>query len=129
MAVNGDEGIVYIRPDEKIIEKFEAKIAERRAQIAQLAELKKLPSKTLDKKRINTYINVGLDFDLDYIESTNCDGVGLYRTEIPFMAAEKMPDVETQVSYYKKLMDKAGDKKVVFRSLDVGSDKLLPCRS
>lgn len=126
LAVNGDEGIVYIRPDEKIIEKFETKIAERQAQIAQLAELKKLPSKTLDKKRINTYINVGLDFDLDYIESTNCDGVGLYRTEIPFMAAEKMPDVETQVSYYKKLIDKAENKKVVFRSLDVGSDKLLP---
>lgn len=126
LAVNGDEGIVYIRPDDKIIERFEAKIAERQAQIAQLAELKKLSSKTLDKKRINMYINVGLDFDLDYIESTNCDGVGLYRTEIPFMAAEKMPDVDTQVTYYKKLMDKAGDKKVVFRSLDVGSDKLLP---
>lgn len=126
LAVNGDDGIVYIRPDEKIIEVFEAKINERKEQIAQLAELRKLPAKTLDKKRINTYINVGLDFDLDYIESTNCDGVGLYRTEIPFMAAEKMPDVETQVSYYKKLMDKAGDKKVVFRSLDVGSDKLLP---
>lgn len=126
LAVNGDDGIVYIRPDEKIIEKFEAKIVERQSQIAQLAELKKLPAKTSDKQRIKMYINVGLDFDLDYIESTNCDGVGLYRTEIPFMAAEKMPDVETQVSYYKKLMDKAEDRKVVFRSLDVGSDKLLP---
>lgn len=126
LAVNGDEGFVYIRPDEKIIEKFKNKIAEKEFQAKQLAELKKLPPKTLDKIRINTYINVGLDFDLDYIESTNCDGVGLYRTEIPFMAAEKMPDVETQVAYYKKLMDKAGNKKVVFRSLDVGSDKLLP---
>ena len=65
-------------------------------------------------------------FDLDYIDSTNCDGVGLYRTEIPFMASETMPDVEKQISYYKELMDKAGDRKVIFRSLDVGSDKLLP---
>ena len=126
LAVDGDEGIVYVRPDKNIIEKFEAKIAEKQAQITQLAELKMLPAETLDKKNINTYINVGLDFDIDYIESTNCDGVGLYRTEIPFMAAENMPDVETQVSYYKKLMDKAENKKVVFRSLDVGSDKLLP---
>ena len=126
LAVNGDDGIVYIKPSDKIIESFNAKIAERLRQIQQLAELKHLPAKTLDKQKINTYINVGLDFDLDYIDSTNCDGVGLYRTEIPFMAAEKMPDVETQVAYYKKLMDKAGNKKVVFRSLDVGSDKLLP---
>ncbi|MBE6454481.1 MAG: phosphoenolpyruvate--protein phosphotransferase [Alphaproteobacteria bacterium] len=126
LAVDGDNGIVYIRPSDKIIADFNKKIAEKDALTLQMAELKKLPSKTLDKQRINTYINVGLDFDLDYIESTNCDGIGLYRTEIPFMAAEKMPDVEHQVSYYKKLLDMAGNKKVVFRSLDVGSDKLLP---
>lgn len=126
LAVNGDEGIVYLRPSSKILETFAQKIAERKLQIEQMAELKKLPAKTLDKQHINMYINVGLDFDLDYIDSTNCDGIGLYRTEIPFMAASKMPDVDTQIEYYKKLMDKAGDKKVVFRSLDVGSDKLLP---
>lgn len=126
LAVNGNEGIVYVRPDEKIIQTFDKKIADKIAKTEQLAQLRNLPAKTLDKKRINTYINVGLDFDLDYIESTNCDGVGLYRTEIPFMTAEKMPDVDTQVSYYKKIMDKVGNKKVVFRSLDVGSDKLLP---
>ena len=126
VAVNGDDGTVYIRPDEKIIESFDAKQAEKERQIAQLAELKHLPAKTSDKQKINMYINVGLDFDLEYIESTNCDGVGLYRTEIPFMASEKMPDVNKQIEYYKKLMDKAGNKKVVFRSLDVGSDKLLP---
>lgn len=126
LAVNGDEGIVYLRPSTKIIDSFRQKLIERDEQAAQMAELKKLPAKTLDKQHVNMYINVGLDFDLEYIENTNCDGVGLYRTEIPFMAAEKMPDVETQIDYYKKLMDKAGDKKVVFRSLDVGSDKLLP---
>ena len=126
LAVNGDEGIVYVRPSEKVLETFRAKIAERQQQAAQMAELKKLPAKTLDKQRINMYINVGLDFDLDYIDATNCDGIGLYRTEIPFMAAEKMPDVEHQIAHYKKLLDKADGKKVVFRSLDVGSDKLLP---
>ncbi len=126
LAVNGNDGIVYIRPSSKILADFKNKLAERDQQIAQMAELKKLPAKTLDKQRINMYINVGLDFDLEYIESTNCDGVGLYRTEIPFMAAEKMPDVDTQTAYYRKLFDKADNKKVVFRSLDVGSDKLLP---
>ena len=126
LAVNGDEGVVYIRPSDKVIESFNKKLAEKDNQLSQLAELKKLPAKTIDRQHINMYINVGLDFDLDYIESTSCDGIGLYRTEIPFMASDKMPDVDKQIEYYKKLFDAAGDKKVVFRSLDVGSDKLLP---
>ncbi len=126
LAVNGDDGVVFLRPSDKIINSFKEKILERERLAAQLEELKALPSTTLDNQDVNMYINVGLDFDLNYVDSTNCDGIGLYRTEIPFMASEKMPDVDCQVAYYKKLMDKAGNKKVVFRSLDVGSDKLLP---
>ncbi|MBQ7303672.1 MAG: peptidase, partial [Alphaproteobacteria bacterium] len=64
--------------------------------------------------------------DMDYLDSTKCDGIGLYRTEIPFMSDDKMPDVNEQIAFYKKLLDKAGNKSVIFRSLDVGSDKLLP---
>ncbi len=126
IAVDGMEGYVYIRPSTLIQEKFKSKIAERQKLQAKLAELKELPAQTKDGVNINLYLNVGLAFDLDYIESTNCDGIGLYRTEIPFMASEMMPDVDRQISYYQELMDKCGDKKVVFRSLDVGSDKLLP---
>lgn len=126
IAVDGNDGYVYMRPNALIQEKFKVKIAERDKLQAKLAELKELPAQTKDGVKINLYLNVGLAFDLDYIETTNCDGIGLYRTEIPFMASDIMPDVERQVSYYKELMDKAGDKKVTFRSLDVGSDKLLP---
>ena len=126
IAIDGNEGYVYINPLPATQEKFKAKIAEKEKLLARLAELSKLPSKTLDGVRIGHYINVGLAFDLDYIESTNCDGVGLYRTEIPFMTSDVMPDVERQVGFYKELMDRAGKRKVIFRSLDVGSDKLLP---
>lgn len=126
IAVDGNDGYVYMRPTALVQEKFKVKIAERDKLQAKLAELKDLPAQTKDGVKINLYLNVGLAFDLDYIETTNCDGIGLYRTEIPFMASDIMPDVERQVSYYKELMDKAGDKKVTFRSLDVGSDKLLP---
>lgn len=126
IAVDGNEGYVYLNPADNIQKNFRAKIEEKLKLQAKLAELRPLPSKTLDGVRIGHSINVGLSFDMDYIETTNCDGVGLYRTEIPFMASDVMPDVEKQISYYKKLMDKAGDKKVIFRSLDVGSDKLLP---
>ena len=126
IAVDGNEGYVYQNPGKQVQEKFKAKIAEKEKLKQKLAELRNKPAETLDGQKINLYINVGLSFDLDYIESTNCDGVGLYRTEIPFMAAENMPNVDRQITYYKELMDKAGDKRVIFRSLDVGSDKLLP---
>ena len=126
IAVDGDEGYVYINPSDPVQQKFKTKFVEKEKLKKRLAELKKLPAKTLDGVRINLYLNVGLAFDLEYIDTTNCDGIGLYRTEIPFMASDVMPDVEKQINYYKELMDKSGNKKVVFRSLDVGSDKLLP---
>ncbi len=126
LGVDGTEGYVYINPTAAVKEKFQNKIAAQEELKRKLAELRKLPSKTKDGVRINLAINVGLAFDLDYIETTNCDGIGLYRTEIPFMTSDVMPNVERQLSYYKELMDRAGQKKVIFRSLDVGSDKLLP---
>lgn len=126
VAVDGNEGVLYINPSVQIEKDFRKKIAEKEQLARKLAELCNLPAQTLDGQKIGMYVNVGLQLDFDYIASTNCDGVGLYRTEIPFMASEIMPDVHKQVSYYKELMDLCGNKKVIFRSLDVGSDKLLP---
>ena len=126
MAVDGKSGAVYINPSKDVIKKIQAKIEEKKQEQEQIAKLKNLKSKTKDNTRVNLYINIGMDFDLDYIKSTNCDGVGLYRTEIPFMSASKMPNVDKQVECYKRLLQAADGKKVIFRSLDVGSDKLLP---
>ena len=126
MAVDGKEGSVNINPPKSVIEKIKQKIEEKQKEQQQIQKLKKLKSKTKDGERVNLYINIGMDFDFDYIKSTNCDGVGLYRTEIPFMSAEKMPDINKQVECYKRLYNAADGKRVVFRSLDVGSDKLLP---
>lgn len=126
IAIDGEEGDVYINPSSVVKDKIESKVLYIKKQASKLAQIKDLPCKSLDGVNFNMYINVGLSFDLEYLKTTNCDGVGLYRTEIPFMSSHTMPDVERQISFYKELMDSAGDKKVVFRSLDVGSDKLLP---
>lgn len=126
LGIDGQEGYVYINPADNIKEKFKSRQKDMALVLEQLNKLKRFPNKTLDGFRIKLNINIGLDFDMDYLESTKCDGIGLYRTEIPFMSSDKMPDVEKQISFYKKLIDRAGNKNVVFRSLDVGSDKLLP---
>ena len=126
VAVDGNEGWVYVNPSKQVADGFRKKIQENIELAKKWAALRNLPSVTKDKQKIGQYLNVGLPLDFDYIETTNCDGVGLYRTEIPFMASETMPDVNRQVAYYKDLITRSGDKKVIFRSLDVGSDKLLP---
>jgi phosphotransferase system enzyme I (PtsP) len=126
VGINGKDGAVFVNPEKSIVEKINKQIEEKKREQQQIEKLKNLKTKTKDSEKVNLYLNIGMDFDVEYIKSTNCDGVGLYRTEIPFMSADKMPDIKKQVECYKKLYDAAGNKKIIFRSLDVGSDKLLP---
>lgn len=126
LAVDGQEGVVYVNPAEDLIQNFKSRQKNMALILESLEKLKRYSNKTLDGTKINLSLNVSMDFDLDYIKPTKCDGIGLYRTEILFMSTSQMPNVEAQATYYRKLLDAAGGKKVVFRSLDVGSDKLLP---
>ena len=126
LAVDGTEGFVYLNPPDEMKKTFterQKKISDWRTE---LKEVSLQPCHTRDRKKIELDINVGLDFDMEYFKLSNCDGIGLYRTEIPFMSAVKLPSVSEQVRIYKKVLNQAKDKRVIFRSLDVGSDKLLP---
>ena len=126
LAVDGVEGFVYINPADDVKKTF----AERQRKMAgwktELKELSTKPTQTRDGKKISLNMNVGLDFDLEFLKLSNCDGIGLYRTEIEFMSAPSLLTVAEQVRIYQKVLNQAKDKRVVFRSLDVGSDKLLP---
>lgn len=126
IALNGDDGNVYLHPNEQLIVQYQKKSVSLKKVFADLENLSKVPTQTLDGTRIKLAMNYGLDLDYDYIKPTNCDGIGLYRTEITFMSSDKMPDVNQQVRQYKRLYDALGNKKIIFRSLDVGSDKFLP---
>lgn len=126
IAVDGKDGSVFVNPSKDVISRINKRMEEKKKEAQQIQKLKNLKCKTKDNEKINLYMNIGMDFDFDYIKSTNCDGVGLYRTEIPFMSASKMPDIDKQVECYKRLHQAAEGKKIIFRSLDVGSDKLLP---
>ena len=71
-------------------------------------------------------MNAGLEFDMPHLAQSGADGIGLFRTELQFMIGETMPRLADQIAFYKKILDAAGDKPVVFRTLDLGGDKVLP---
>jgi len=80
---------------------------------------------TLDGETISLKMNAGLLVDLPHLEETGADGIGLYRTEIPFMVRSEFPDVKSQCDLYEEVLEQAKGKPVVFRTLDVGGDKVL----
>jgi phosphotransferase system enzyme I (PtsP) len=80
----------------------------------------------LDGERVALLINAGLLFDLPHLNQSGADGIGLFRTELQFMISATFPRLEQQTRLYKAILDAAGDRSVVFRSLDVGGDKVLP---
>lgn len=126
IIIDGDQAQVFVRPSEDIQQTYH-KTRKHKALIkAQYAQLKDLPADTLDGVEISLNINAGLLFDFDQIETVGADGVGLYRTEVPFMVRAEFPDVEAQRVLYEKVMDRADGKPIVFRTIDVGGDKVLP---
>ena len=126
IIVDGDNAQVLIRPSDDIQQTFHKTRKHKELIKAQYAQLKDLPAETLDGVEVSLSINAGLLFDFDQIENVGADGVGLYRTEVPFMVRAEFPDVEAQRVLYEKVLDRANDKPVVFRTIDVGGDKVLP---
>jgi len=126
VLVDGDNGIAYVRPGEDVRRSFAQSLAFQAKQRAAFAAERDLPAVTLDGERIALHINAGLQVDLDHLHESGAEGVGLYRTEIPFMIRSQFPRLGAQTTLYQEIYAKAGDKAVVFRTLDIGGDKLLP---
>lgn len=126
VVVDADNAQVLVRPGDDVQQAFLENIKLRAAKIAAYATVRELPPVTLDGERVSININAGLLVDLAHLHDFGADGVGLYRTEVPFMIRPAFPDVPTQQQIYAKVIQQAGDKPVVFRTLDVGGDKILP---
>ncbi len=125
-VIDADEGQFILRPE------AEVKLAYRRAQearSAKYAELSKWRGRqacSADGTALKLMLNVGLSMELPQLERTGADGIGLFRTEIAMLARGSVADVAEQASIYGRVLDEAGDKPVLFRTLDLGADKLLP---
>jgi phosphotransferase system enzyme I (PtsP) len=129
LVVDGDHAQIVLRPSEDVREAFATAVAERAEREAALAALRDFPAVTRDGVEVSLYLNAGLLIDLMHLEETGALGVGLYRTELPFMLRSTFPDVAAQADFYGKVLQRAAGKPVVFRTLDIGGDKLLPYQS
>jgi len=126
IVVDGDNAQVLVRPSEDVQQAIEISLNERRNRRARYQSLRDLPATTLDGTTVALQMNAGLLLDLPELQATGADGIGLYRTELPFMVRSTFPSVAEQADLYRRVLDQAGGKPVVFRTLDIGGDKLLP---
>ncbi|HSD92791.1 MAG TPA: phosphoenolpyruvate--protein phosphotransferase [Methyloceanibacter sp.] len=124
--VDAETGELHVRPTQEVVSAYADKVRFRARRQAQYAALRTVPSVTLDGERVALHINAGLLFDLPHLDLSGADGIGLFRTELQFMISATFPRLEQQTRLYKAILDAAGDRPVVFRSLDVGGDKVLP---
>jgi phosphotransferase system enzyme I (PtsP) len=125
VLVDGEQGLVHLRPDESVSSAFKDKIAMEAKAQERYSAIRHLPANTLDQSKINLLMNAGLMADLPSLDSSGAEGVGLFRTELQFLIRNQMPKRSELSAMYKRVMDAAGGKTVVFRSLDIGSDKVL----
>jgi phosphotransferase system enzyme I (PtsP) len=126
VVVDGENAEVHVRPSDELRQVYAGALAARAQRMAGYAALRSFPAETTDGVRISLNINAGMLADLQELDAMGADGVGLFRTEIPFMARSEFPDVDQQAEIYRRVFDQANGRPVVFRTLDVGGDKGLP---
>jgi phosphotransferase system enzyme I (PtsP) len=126
VIVDGDHGQVLIRPGEDLHQSIVATVAERSRRRAYYETLRDQPSETRDGVPIRLLLNAGLLIDLVQLAPTGAQGVGLFRSEIPLLTRDAFPDVADQTAFYRRAYEQMGGRPIMFRTLDIGGDKVLP---
>ncbi|HRO32857.1 MAG TPA: phosphoenolpyruvate--protein phosphotransferase [Brevundimonas sp.] len=126
VIVDGETGETYLRPRPDMISAVQSRMAVRDQRQAEFAALRDTPAVTQDGTRITLTTNAGLAVDLENLDLTGAEGIGLFRTEFQFMVSEELPRLDSQTALYKLVLDAAGGRPVTFRTLDIGGDKVLP---
>ena len=126
IIVDGETGDVHIRPSPVVEQAYVEKVRFYAKRQAKFAQLRKRPAITRDGVAISLNINAGLMADMPHLEAAGAEGIGLFRTELQFMVARSLPGRGQQRAHYRAIVEAAGGRAVVFRTLDIGSDKMLP---
>jgi phosphotransferase system enzyme I (PtsP) len=126
ILLDANQGQATIRPTAQAAQAFEARFAKSRERRAAYAELRDVEPFTRDGTRIQVMMNAGLREDMSNLATTGADGVGLFRTEFQFLVSATLPQRERQTRLYRDVLEAAGSKPVIFRTVDIGGDKSVP---
>jgi phosphotransferase system enzyme I (PtsP) len=126
LLLDSADANVFARPSAAMEEAFEARLALRQKRRAAFAALRDVPPITKDGHRLTLMVNAGLRDDAAALDVTGADGIGLFRTEFQFLVSATLPQRERQQRLYREVLDVAGDRPVIFRTVDIGGDKALP---
>jgi phosphotransferase system, enzyme I, PtsP len=126
IIVDGQAGVVHLRPSADMVQVYVDKVRLTAKRRAHYQTLKHMPAVTRDGVEVTLYHNSGLVADLPMLEDTGAAGVGLFRTELQFMIASKLPRLNEQVALYSEAIKLTEGKPIVFRLLDIGGDKVIP---
>jgi phosphotransferase system enzyme I (PtsP) len=125
-VVDADDGQLVLRPDMEVRSAYIRALEARDAQQVGWAALRERPATTADGTKVHLMLNVGLGMEVAQLDTTGAEGIGLYRTEIAMLARGAIADVAEQAANYARVLDAAAGRPVLFRTLDLGADKLLP---
>ena len=125
LIVDGNTGIVIINPSGEVIENYRGLQREYESYQADLHRLISLPSETRDGREIRLWANIGRPGDLEYALRFGAHGIGLFRTEMPFLVLRRFLSEEEQSFLYQKVITDASGREVTIRTLDFGGDKYL----
>ena len=126
LVLDGNEGLIIINPDKQCknhYTKLQEKFIQNKKILSNILQKKNI---TLDKEKIEIMANLELPQELKIISKKNIDGIGLFRTEYLYTDRKDFPSESEQYSAYKKIVEKMDGKPVIFRTLDIGSDKEIP---
>ena len=124
VVVDAESGHVHLRPPPDVLVAFEGKRALRAQRVARFAAIRDEPAITKDGVRVTLSMNAGLLVDLPHLAESGADGIGLFRTELQFMIGSTMPRLKDQTEFYRQVFHASGAKPIVFRTLDLGGDKV-----
>ena len=126
LIADGGTGEVFVRPTADLQKAYAEKVRFYAKKQAQYAALRDVPAVSRDGVKIELNINAGLIVDLPHLHDSGAEGIGLYRTELQFMLAQRFPRLTSQIRHYSTIIEQARGKPVTFRTLDIGADKILP---
>jgi len=126
MIVDGFYGHVFISPSKALLTEYKLLMREEDELNQSLESLRDKPAETTDNYRVSLQVNTGLAMDAGLSMSVGAEGVGLYRSEIPFMSRDRFPSEDEQYIIYRQLLKAFAPRLVTMRTLDIGGDKVLP---